>query len=437
MRKPSVLIRKGARNLRRSGFAKNVLLIAGGTALSQAVTMAFSPLVTRIYSPEEYGVLTLFNSILGITALVGSLKYELVIPIVDDEEHAIDGVVLSFVILIVLSLVSSLSLLFFGAPILRWIGAEQLISYWYVIPIGTFLVQGYRIVTQYAYRQKNFRDISRTKAIQGIVGNLSKIASGVLGFGVIGLLFSKVLTDSVGLTTLSRPLVREKAQLRLTNLRRLKTLAARHFRFPLYQFPSTLIAQFSITLPVFFLGSTFDSQVVGAYGLANSIVRLPIGLIGNSVSSVFFAEAASIGKEKPRELKKLSDKLFRRMIIMGFAPLIALLMFAPSMFSFVFGISWLEAGNFARVLSVLVFAEFIFSPVSRVFEIFEKQKQALMLNVVTVISGIVIFGVARCVGASQYVTVLVYTIAMSFTHLVTYLMAQSFIKDAIGRVDSR
>ncbi|MDP1271243.1 oligosaccharide flippase family protein, partial [Klebsiella pneumoniae] len=76
--------------------------------------------------------------------------------------------------------------------------------------------------------------------------------------------------------------------------------------------PSTLLGQISINLPVFFLGTVYNSQVIGAFGLANTIVRLPMNLIGKSVSNVFYSEAASLGRLDPRKLKNLSISLFKR-----------------------------------------------------------------------------------------------------------------------------
>lgn len=421
------------KNIFKNNFIKSIIMISSGTAFAQVVGMLASPIITRIYPPDEYGMLTLFNSVMAVVGLVGSLKYELTIPIVEDDTDAINSLSLSFFILFFFSLITTTILLIFKESILRLIGAERLLSYWYLIPIGILLTQTYRILTQFAYRNKDFKNITKTMGIQSLVGNVLKIITGSLGFGVIGLLSSKILSESLGATTLAKPLYSVKDIRDKVSIRRMKWIAKRYIKFPLYQFPSTLVGQFSVNIPVFFLGFLYNSQVVGAFGLANTIVRLPMNLIGRSVSNVFFAEAASIGNSNPDRLKSLSDKLFIRLIFIGLLPLLALLLFGPFMFSFVFGDSWVEAGNFARILSILVFAEFIFSPVSRVFEIYEKQQQILNLNIVKVVLSTVAFGVAHFLSLSQYMTVFLYTIAMSIAYALTYTLAQKYINEAINK----
>jgi O-antigen/teichoic acid export membrane protein len=424
-------IKAKIKSLLKNRFVRSVILISGGTAFAQVVAMLSSPIITRIYSPEEYGIFTLFNSTLAIVALVGSLKYELCIPIVEDDEQSINSLSLSFFVLTIFVLATTLILVIFRVYLLRIIGAEKLINYWYLIPIGILFTQTYRILRQYAYRQKNFKGITQTVGIQSLVGNLLKIITGLFGFGVIGLLSSKILSESVGMTTLSKPLIKNKELFNKVRPQKMKWIAKRYIKFPLYQFPSTLVGQVSINLPVFFLGFIYNSQVVGAFGLANTIVRLPMNLIGKSVSNVFFAEAASIGRTNPKMLKDLSDKLFKKLLIIGLLPLLVLLLYAPFLFTFIFGESWTEAGNFARILSVLVFSDFIFSPVSRVFEILEKQVQMLFLNIIRVIFSIIAFGIAIIFYSSQYFTVLMYTVVMSLTYFLTYLMAQKYMKNAI------
>ena len=431
----SVLLRAKnyVKSIFHNNFIKSIIMISSGTAFAQVVGMLASPIITRIYPPDQYGMLTLFNSVLAVVGLVGSLKYELTIPIVEDDTDAINSLSLSFFILFFFSIVTTAILLIFKESILRLIGAERLLNYWYLIPIGILLTQTYRILTQFAYRNKDFKSITTTMGIQSLVGNVLKIITGSLGFGVIGLLSSKILSESLGATTLAKPLYTTKDLRDKISIKRMKWIAKRYIKFPLYQFPSTLVGQFSVNIPVFFLGFLYNSQVVGAFGLANTIVRLPMNLIGRSVSNVFFAEAASIGNSNPDRLKSLSDKLFIRLIFIGLLPLLALLLFGPFMFSFVFGDSWVEAGNFARILSILVFAEFIFSPVSRVFEIYEKQQQILNLNIVKVVLSTVAFGVAHFLSLSQYMTVFLYTIAMSIAYALTYILAQKYINEAINK----
>jgi len=43
----------------KSEFAKNVLTLMTGTTIAQAIPIAISPILTRIYTPEDFGVFAL------------------------------------------------------------------------------------------------------------------------------------------------------------------------------------------------------------------------------------------------------------------------------------------------------------------------------------------------------------------------------------------
>ncbi|HOA81738.1 MAG TPA: hypothetical protein PKK61_11865 [Defluviitaleaceae bacterium] len=169
------------------------------------------------------------------------------------------------------------------------------------------------------------------------------------------------------------------------------------------------------------------------YGLANSIVNLPMILIGQSVGDVFYGEAASVGRENPKRVKDLSNKLFKRLVVIGLVPLLVLLFFGPFLFSLVFGYQWYEAGVYAKILAFLVFARFIFTPISRIFSVFERQREAFVLDLFRVVLVFVAFGISSFLGFSSYGAVGLYSIAMSIVYLVTYLLAQKILNDEIKK----
>lgn len=182
---------KKIKKLLQSTFAKNVALISGGTAIAQILGTVFSTIITRIYSPEEYGVLIAYTSILGMLAISGSLKYEYAIPISKNDKKAINVFALSFLILIIFSLIIGLIFLFFGNFILPIFNAENLLEYNYLVPIGIF-VGLYSIVIQWTFRKKDYKSISKTKLTQSIAQNSTQIGLWLIGLGPIGLILDRI-----------------------------------------------------------------------------------------------------------------------------------------------------------------------------------------------------------------------------------------------------
>ena len=62
-------------------FWSSVITIAGGTGFAQIIGVLFTPIITRIYDPADFGTLTLILSVVGILSTLSSLRYESAITI--------------------------------------------------------------------------------------------------------------------------------------------------------------------------------------------------------------------------------------------------------------------------------------------------------------------------------------------------------------------
>ncbi|MFF2459532.1 lipopolysaccharide biosynthesis protein [Peribacillus simplex] len=419
-------------NILKNSFAKSVLLVTGGTAFAQLLNIVLSPIITRIYLPEEYGVVTLYTSILGFLTIISSLKYEHGIAIAESDKKAINVLVLSIIILFIFVGIVTLILVLTE----RLIRREFKFEYSYLIPIGIFATGLYKIFMQWSFRKKSFKSISKTKVTQSIFSNATKIGLGLLNFGPIGLILGNIVGGSSGVRTLSLPLTKyNRGIFKEVNKKRIMWSAKRYIKFPVFLAPSQLLNAAGVQLPIFFLTFMYGNQLVGFYGLAYTIVSLPMFLIGNSVGDVFYGEAASIGKSNPQKLMNLSRKLFRKLSFLGIFPLLILVLFGPELFSIAFGPNWYEAGAYARILAVLVFARLIFMPISRVFEVYEKQKEVLALDCIRIVLVLIVFGISMEMSLDSYWTVALYSIVMSLIYFLTFAFAQKTIRDEIKKTN--
>lgn len=423
--------------IRKSKFGKNILIIAGGTAFAQVLGIVFSPIITRIYPPEQYGVLTAYTAVLGLLVISASLDYQKAIPIAEDDNKAINLLVLSLISLFsVVVFVTSL-LYLWGDFFLSVLDSEVLSSYKYFIPIGVLFAGLYDIVLQWGFRTRNYKVITRTKVSQSLTSNLIKISLGLLNIGPIGLIIGTITGQSTGITSLSAPLLKKRSSFVSVNLKSLKYVLKRYKKFPLYSAPSNYVYTASNNLPIILLVSLFDSTITGFFGLAKSITYLPISLIGNSISQVFYSESANLGKDNPKEIKRLSVNLMKKIAIIAVIPLLILLFFGPILFSFVFGKEWYEAGIYARLLSIMVYFHFIITPIGRVLEIFERQREGLALNIVRLVLVACVFLVSKIVGFSSYITVGLYSISNAVTYIILLILVLRILDHEIKRVDNK
>lgn len=425
-------IKNKSKNILKSDITKGILTISSGAISAQAISFLFSPIITRIYPPEQYGVMSVFASVIAIISF-SSLKYEMAIPIVRDDKKAINLFSLCIYISLLFTIVLFLLLVFFGNNILSLLNAETLINYKYLIPIGVLFFGLRELMWQWLFRYKNYTRITSTKVSQNIVGNIVKIGAGLLGFGVPGLLIGQVFKESFSVIPLSINMFKkEKKLIKEINMTDTRRVAKRYKNYPMYQTPTSFLAILKNQLPVFSLGF-YGPSVIGLYGLANTVVKIPMTLLGHSVRNVFYAEAASIGKENPNRLKELSNKLFKKMSIIGLFPLFALILLGPFLFTLVFGAEWAESGVYSRFLAVSVYGDFIFSPVSRVFEVLERQKEKMFIDIIGLIIVLLSFVLARAINDNPTLAIMMYSLSMFCYYIVIYYFSRRFIDNEIRK----
>lgn len=430
---PIKSIKKVFHSIFKGTFTKNVAIVAGGTTLTQLLGVVFSPIVSRLYSPEEFGILSVYSAVLSMIAISSSLKFEWGIPIAESDEKATNVAALSFSVLLVITSVIALLLIIPNNKIIGKVIGHEIVPYRLFIPVGVFLTGIHNILMQIGYRNRGFKVIAKTKLTQVLAGNGTKIGLGAIGVGPIGLILGSIFSASAGSFTLVKSFaLAGKYRLNHISFKEIKWCAKRYKNFPKFSAPSQILNTAGLSLPKIFLASLYGLEVTGAFGFALGIISLPVQLIGNSVGDVFYSEAARIGNTDPKRLKRLSIQLFKKLLIIGFFPFITLVLFGPFLFSFVFGVQWVVAGRYAQILSILVYARLVFMPVSRVFAVLEKQKVNLFIDIFRVVIVTSTFLICKMLALSALLTISIYTIGMIIVYLITFIVAQAIMKKRIN-----
>lgn len=253
-----------------------------------------------------------------------------------------------------------------------------------------------------------------------------------MNFGSIGLIVGHIIGMSSGIRVLLKPIFkRGKTFFKMINRKDIFWSLKRYKDFPIYNMPSSFLLSLGGNLPIMFYSSFFGSIVTGYYGLAYTIVKFPINLIGNEVADVFFSESANIGKDNPIKLNRLFNGLIKKLILIGLIPLSALLLFGPELFSLVFGAEWSTAGEYASIISLMTYFMLIATTSGKVFIVFEKQNIRLLLDIIRIILVLLMFGVSYLFKLDIYKTIALYSIVMSFSYILIFVEAKRILKNAI------
>ena len=112
----------------QSTYARNVITLMTGTAFAQALPIAVSPILTRLYSPAEFGVFAMYLAVASILGVLVTGRYELAILIPKQDRDAIHIAALSAALSVLLS--GLLLLLRHFTLLLLVVGARQFTDFW-------------------------------------------------------------------------------------------------------------------------------------------------------------------------------------------------------------------------------------------------------------------------------------------------------------------
>ena len=356
-------------------FARGVSVLVGGAAGAQLVTVLAAPLLTRLYSPEDFGLVAVYASLLALLRVVSSLRYELAIPLPEDDAEAANVAALSLILVGVSTLLTGALIMQLNRPIAEVLGAPQLASFLWLLPVGVLLGGAYTVFDYWSIRTKRFSAIAATKLWQALATIAIQLTAFTLGG--IALLFAQVAGQGVGTTRLGRPAL-ASAGFQQVSWRGILHAARRYRRFPLYTTSAGLINTAGHQLPPLLFAAFFSASAAGLYALAHRLLMLPTSLVGGAIGNVFFSQAAET--HRTQKLTTLYASLQDRLIHFGLPPTLTLVIAAPRLFAFIFGEEWRMAGTFAQWLALGVFGSFVVSPLSMIFTVLEKQHIGLMLQ---------------------------------------------------------
>ena len=370
----------------KSEFKRNVFTLTVGTAIAQVIAVAASPVLTRLYSPEDFGVFAIFMAISGILATIATGKYEIAIVLPEKDEDAVNIVALSVLITFSTCFLFGLIFLFFNGPITELADNEKISNWLYFIPLNVLFTCLFVILCNWLTRNKRFRGLALSKIIKSAIVVSLSVVLGIAKLGAAGLIIGALSGAFLVAMLLSIQIwLKDCTKRKLITKKRMIEQAKKYNDFPKFTVFSQLINVLANQLPILLFGIYFSTTVAGFYVLTQRVLDVPISLISNSISEVF-KQRASNDYTKYGNCRRIFLKTLKSLALLSFIPFSILFFTAPGLFALVFGEEWREAGVYTQILSPYFFLKFIGNPLSFMFFIADKQK----LNIIG--QSILLFG---------------------------------------------
>lgn len=231
-----------------------MLILATGAGVAQLINFGSMPIITRIYSPSDLGILSLFLAIVSTLVPLTSLRYNTPIPLIKNNRLALNLLSLSFIFIIFFTILITLILSIYSDVLFNLFSSNQLIDYWYFIPITIFFLSLYELINSFALGNKKFKEISKSNSIQALLGGLTKIGLGLLDLKPLGLIIGTLVTNFTGsLYLLKTQFNSIKNNAKYISKSKMHFLFNRFHEYPKYRLPSQFLLISSKQVPLFAL----------------------------------------------------------------------------------------------------------------------------------------------------------------------------------------
>ena len=391
-----------------------------GTVLAQTVPLLASPLLTRLYGPEAFGIQALFMSLAGALAVLATCRLDLaiVLPESDEEAGRIAAIALGMtaVVCAVFVLLAATA-----APLLASLAgyADQAAWLW-MLPVMVGAISLMQVCVAFASRRRNFKRIAAANVLNQAIYTASAIGVGLGGAWVQGLALAKLTGQAVAVVLLGGSSGTRPRVLRLPELGVALELLSRYRQFILYNTPYSLVGSVARDAPIFIYSASSATAAAGFYGLARAMLLAPTLLVSNALSQVFYREAVDL-KGSPR-LEVLTLFMLKCGLVVG-APLFAFgAIWSDELFATVFGSNWRPAGIMAMLLAPAAWMSVQTGWPERLFEVHMRQGVSLSVQLGSDLVTAVMFAAAWIVTHDAVFAIAVFVVCNVLYHHFYLLM---------------
>jgi len=406
----------------------SVLSLVGGTTIAQGINFVFSPIQTRLFSPNVFGQYAVFTSITNIFAVIICLRYELTIVIPKEDDNGFALLNISYLISTIFSFIVALIFFLYGNLIYRMFDATALQQYWYYVPITLILTGIIQASNYWLIRKRSFKIISLNKIVPVLAVNIVSISFGLFGKANIeARLFSNIISLVSNILIIVPAIIPDYKHVKKNLKKKYQEQFFKYSNCLKFDVWSALISNLSWMVVPILINTFYSANEAGQYSIGLRVIQIPLSIIGASFSQVFYKNACE--KRYSGELYSYTIGVIKKLIVLTLPLIIVLLLFSKPMFIYFFGKEWGLAGEYAQIMSIWALAAFIATPISTIMIITNKQNILLISNIIIFISRLVSLYVGKIFNSS-IIGLLIFSISGFIFNIIMLLIYLYYAKSS-------
>jgi len=368
---------------------RNFMKLFSGTMVAQGMSLLLAPVLSRLFTPEDFGLVALYLGILSVLSVITTAKYEQAIML---PRHEMDAVRICWLVMGITTLVSlatCLIVVLFNKPLALLSGNPGISPWLYVLPLSLFLHGLTQTATFFANRRKRFGLMAAATVAQYTLLNAVRVAAGWVQSSYNGLISGQLAGQAIAAAYMSAGVYKDIRQTgngrtiinHRISMEGIMQQARIYIGYPKFNMPLNFTNNLSGSLPIFMLTWGFSPAIAGLYAFGYTFVFRPIGLFSQSTLQVLSQKIISDHHHGIAVYPALR-KLAGRLLLAAILPATVLTIAAPALFAFAFSEEYRMAGTFLQYLSPYLVMVFVTSPLAFVPELFFRQKKAMAIDMV-------------------------------------------------------
>lgn len=360
--------------LLRSELIRNASILLSGTVIAQLIAFLLQPFLRRFFSPQIYGIFSVYTSLIGIIMVISSLRYDdaIVLPKTDKESSNILG--LSLILSFCFNALLFLVVLIMGGKIITFLNLPSSFPSWilYVIPLSSFLYSSYQSINYWLVRKRRFYSVSVNKLSRRGAEAVSQVSFALLK-NSNGLVYSDIIGQIVNVFTVIIQSFKYDLTFSFVSLTKLKYVAKKYIDFPKFNLIPAFMSTCGFMLPPIFINKFFSSESTGYFNLAQMLLSVPLGLVAASFTSVLLQRVSEKYNNRTSFLTDLKPVI----IVVGLISMVEILtitFFGEFLFRVIFGETWTFSGRISKILVWSFAFNFIVSTFTAIFVAMRKIK---------------------------------------------------------------
>ena len=372
-------------------FNKSALNLGTGTFFAQVLSLLAVPVLTRLYSPEEFGSYNLLILIIIVLLPISTLKIETLLVTSKNNIETKELLVLSLIVPFIISILSFPFIFVIQYFYLDL--AQKSFAYSILFSIVLLTLSYIAIFTQLALKVGAYKKIAISSFMQNLSTYLLQILFGFYKPLSSYLILSFTIGRLIGILPLANT-IKVKTFKTKVNLSHVYFLAKKYSKLNAILILTSVLESLIYLLPSIAALYIFGIKYSGFIGLIQTLLLASVTLIGGSYSSVLFSEVAKVTGTDSYDKSLARSIVIRIFKSIGFVSLFySILIFTAGekIFSLIFNSDWTESASLLTWLALPFALSIIWRPITILLLLTKNWHNYLYLTLVNFVTSL-IFG---------------------------------------------